>query len=51
MQAVEVQKVVPQNSVENIEVPPVPVHEQATEDESVSKGWQIRDITAFGDCV
>lgn len=52
MQAVEVQKVIPQNGSETAEIPQAPAHQQAiVEDEFGSKGKQIRDITAFGDCV
>lgn len=52
MQAVDVQQIVPQSGTENAEIPQAPAQEQVTnEDEFGSKGYQIRNITAFGDCV
>jgi hypothetical protein len=52
MQVADIQKTVPQNSPENVDVPQPPVQEQvANDDEFGGPGLLIRDITAFGDCV
>jgi len=51
MQAVEVQKIVPTKN-ENAEATKVPPQEQPVKkDEFADKGRQIRNISAFCDCV
>lgn len=52
MQVVEAPKTVPQTGSETIEAPKAQPQEQAVkDDESRNISRQIRNITAFGDCV
>lgn len=50
MQAVEVPQIVPQGN-ETAEKPQAPVKEQAVKEESLNIIRQIRNISAFCDCV